>query len=548
MSLNKLISKYLDGELTSTEDDALRSLLSEKKSARDKFDAAVHLHIAFREDAESIKAPEELVRETEDIVLMEILSQPPVTMTRKRFGSRYFYSPFVLGMLVIFFMSSIFKIHDLNSNLNNNLNNNFGSDTYGTLADNIIIPDVPAGQSGEMLNVENNSDEKNNSVQSQSLQNETYLLSEAALKQASDKLKNYRLKKSSDKSFSEKSLSDNNSANENISAVLNYEANSGSAAGSSDISDAGQSGDLLAANPIMPEADILDGSSAFALNTIESNTIESNTIESNTIDNEGAPNLNPTQTSDNPGFESSRLISANITDSPVNTANKPTGKMSLGLANIKNTTISNNPAISNNIAMMNLNPFGNLYEINDVQITTFAGSDYYRNGVDAKGSSAISHVSQSIGYGVGNSSRIGVEFGYTQYSFDERMTISVPPGKAASHSSIEVVNPSDQEDGFIAIPIVFNRRQKLFWGAAFYERTIVDDYGGLSLITRGGIGGSSDGLLGYARIFGKFEIISGVFINIGTEYRMFMSGAPQFSRQSDWKETGSLIYGLQFKL
>ncbi len=519
MSLNKLISKYLDSELTSKEDAALRSLLSEDEVAKDKFDAAVHLHIAFREDAKSIKAPEGLVRETEDIVLMEILNQPTVVMTSKRLKRSYFYSPYVLGMLVIFFLSSVIEIHDLNYF--------YGMNNYSPAA-GLIIPEIPAARS------DNSFDEETNSVLSP--QSETALLADALSGQ------------STGNSSSGYLSSDNEeSASETIAPAMDIDESSEAANGSSGASVAGPAAEFFFTEPIMPVEDISSLHSDF---------------ESAVIDTDEAANNISTPTGSNPSIESSRFISDNLAGLSLNAAGKPTGKISSGPSNINNSAMNNsamnnsamnnsamNNSAMNNSAMMNLNQLAELYEINDVQIATFAGTDFYRNGVESKGDGAISHVSQSIAYGVGNISRIGVEFGYTQYTFDERMTVAVPAAKASAYSSIEVVvvDPTDGEGNFIAIPIVFQRQQQLFWGSAFYEHTIFDDYG-LSLIARGGLGGSSDGFLGYTRLFGKLEIISGVFFNLGTEFRMFMSKAPQLSQQTVWKETGSWIYGLQFKL
>ena len=74
MNIDNLISKYLDGELTENEDLQLRNLISSNDSARDIFNTYIDLHIAAKEDAKSITTPEDLKSETEDLVLMAIMS------------------------------------------------------------------------------------------------------------------------------------------------------------------------------------------------------------------------------------------------------------------------------------------------------------------------------------------------------------------------------------------------------------------------------------------------------------------------------------------
>ncbi len=72
-----LITKYLDGDLTSAEDRALRDLLSEHPDAKIAFDESVAIHHAIREDAETLVAPPELVDQTEEAVLMRIFGEAP---------------------------------------------------------------------------------------------------------------------------------------------------------------------------------------------------------------------------------------------------------------------------------------------------------------------------------------------------------------------------------------------------------------------------------------------------------------------------------------
>lgn len=74
MNIDNLISKYLDGELTENEDLQLRNIISSNDNARDIFNTYIDLHIAAKEDAKSITTPADLRSETEDLVMMAIMS------------------------------------------------------------------------------------------------------------------------------------------------------------------------------------------------------------------------------------------------------------------------------------------------------------------------------------------------------------------------------------------------------------------------------------------------------------------------------------------
>lgn len=84
MSLDKLISQYLDGELTHEEDVELRELLRDDISSKHEFDAAVFLSAALREDAESISTPEDVFRDTEDLIMMKFMEALPASKEKKR--------------------------------------------------------------------------------------------------------------------------------------------------------------------------------------------------------------------------------------------------------------------------------------------------------------------------------------------------------------------------------------------------------------------------------------------------------------------------------
>lgn len=95
MNTDDLISKYLDGELSDSEDALLRSEVSENPKIKEDFDDAIFMHYSLKEDAKSLKLPDDLRINTQDAVLMRIMNEQPILkklQTRKEIMSKISYA------------------------------------------------------------------------------------------------------------------------------------------------------------------------------------------------------------------------------------------------------------------------------------------------------------------------------------------------------------------------------------------------------------------------------------------------------------------------
>lgn len=122
MSLDLLISKYLDGDLSVEDDMLLRQIVKEDADAKVQFDSAILLNAAFKEDAESIKAPAEIVSQTEDLVLMKILNSVSVDNRAAAFAKpkrRFSWAPALSFIFAVFVIGGIFTISEI-SDINTN--------------------------------------------------------------------------------------------------------------------------------------------------------------------------------------------------------------------------------------------------------------------------------------------------------------------------------------------------------------------------------------------------------------------------------------------
>lgn len=95
MNTDDLISKYLDGELSDSEDALLRSEVSENPKIKEDFDDAIFMHYSIKEDAKSLKLPDDLRINTQDAVLMRIMNEQPILkklQTRREIMSKISYA------------------------------------------------------------------------------------------------------------------------------------------------------------------------------------------------------------------------------------------------------------------------------------------------------------------------------------------------------------------------------------------------------------------------------------------------------------------------
>ncbi|PKL86545.1 MAG: hypothetical protein CVV22_00155 [Ignavibacteriae bacterium HGW-Ignavibacteriae-1] len=115
MSLEILISKYIDSELSTTEDLQLRESLRDNIHSKSKFDSAIDTHHQLKQDAASIRVPEKLLRDTEDKILMNIMAAQPASAQITKMTSRWYQYSAAAVILVAFMISGVMQISEQNS-------------------------------------------------------------------------------------------------------------------------------------------------------------------------------------------------------------------------------------------------------------------------------------------------------------------------------------------------------------------------------------------------------------------------------------------------
>ncbi len=195
----------------------------------------------------------------------------------------------------------------------------------------------------------------------------------------------------------------------------------------------------------------------------------------------------------------------------------------------------------------------------EVQLATFLSNGILKVGDNV--SAAATSVSQSIGYLVSKSGRIGLEVGYTDYSVADGGTISVPivtgrNGKGGVQDAGDInfeKSPQQLQNGshynkYETQSISFIKNKIVCWGSAFYEQTLFENHS-LSVNARIGAGGSSEGPMAFSRAYALYAITPKFFITVGADSRIQYLQAPMNEALRQETSTGvSVIYGLQIKL
>jgi len=435
MSLDILISKYLDGELSNTEDNTLRDMISSDCVNKDTFDAHIELHHLLRNDAESIKVPQDLLSDTEDLIMMRIFAAganvTPITAKPKR---KLFAFRNIASAAAVLFL--IFNVS--------------------------IISDLPVG--GFNLLSTNQND----------IPVEFKQANNFSTNQANDKI--------------------NSTKNSEFAAIdnLRIDAKSNPASITEE------------ANIPLAIADLKEEILADELGPINH--------EDNTIN----PILS-TQSKVTNGFESA----------------------------VYNSSYNNNQIPVVNLQMGNDSPFDiKIGATSEVRLSSFIGNEKLVAPLDKFDGRINSSFSQSVSYALDSKSRFGFEVGMNEFDFRETVYLTLSNNELGSTGSkVEVLDP---RDNLIKVPTRIEKVNYMFWGSAFYEKEIVqiDDF---TLQARIGAGASNMGLLGYSRVYARYQVLNFASINIGFDSRFFKASfGINENTQQIWMNSYGLVYGVQF--
>ncbi|GEM_PF-2688940 len=502
MELNKLISKYLDGELSRSEDVELRKLLSKDLVAKETFDAYVMVHAAMKEDAKTIVPSAELVSETEDLVLSKIFTEQAVagTIVPKTKNRKVFT---YLSVAALFLLFSVVAINDFSYNLpKQDISQKLQQDRINILhLDNL----EQIGISDELI-----AEPETLSMDSPDVQSS---------------VANDNLLATADKS--------------NIRVANNVLYGSGASSG------------LV----MKQQIDVKQFHSESEANSTVPTDVDNIAID--------VPIVKPSDIYLS-GFEIEELPtdvvktnSANgidATDIYLLDSRAPVSTINMELINPNMRTIANPANIPDE--QWNNSFYG---KRSDIQLTTFLGTAVFQGGFDSETPEILANFSQSIAYKVNDAQQFGIDIGFSQYSFDRTKNVRLPgiiinddDGNNSSAyytptNSVEV-KKAGNPDNYIETSIKINTYEQMFWSAGFFDQRILNS-NRFTLNGRLGLGGTNNGPLAYLRFYAKYNLFSWLSINAGTDGRLFRWSEPAFgANSSDFKSSISFIYGFAIKI
>lgn len=495
MNLDKLISKYIDGELSHSEDKRLRELISKDVVAKQTFDAHVLIHAAFKEDASSLVPSDELVSKTEDKVLSKILSNQPFfdsTVSGKKSRRVFAYASFVVVALLTAVISiSDFSIKKSEEGLADALRN----DRIKILQDN-----------------------------------------ETTISQAETVPENLVMILPNENSAHRI----NNRLNKSIALPKNV-ITSGRGAASSRRG-LGTSYRLSEATSISPEENI-------------GKVLLDNQIETTDIVYNDRLTLSPNEHSSNEDLLKLNETSANENVSPIE-SKTPTNFLSVQnnfVNNEQRSQLNQNAVIPDMANVLgNTNNYYFYGKRSKIQLNTFLGSNVLQKGYGGNTPKIVSEFSQSIAYNVSQNQFIGMDFGLTNYSYNQTENVVLPgivnnSGGSKGNAGVEIRGTSSGS-GFITFPIKINIQQQMFWGAVFFDQGIFSS-DKFTLNGRLALGATNEGPLGYMRIYAKYRVFNWLSINAGADSRIFKWDEPVFgAAASSYKSSLSIIYGFEIKI
>ncbi len=490
MDYEDLISKYLDGELSPSEDEVLRSEIAQNPDLKMDFDDSIFVHYALKEDAESLKVPEDLKINTQDLVLMKIVGDRPniIKMDNRISAFRQFAASVAAVILLGF------------ANINDYSMFRHLSELY-TYQTNQINQQIESEQAIE-ANANAGKARKNNSRKNNIRENKT----------TNNYSNNFGL---SSRKIENKTQIEESNSNAEIEEVAT--------------------------------TSILMNSNSSNKIEIQQPTIAA-PIAMNVIDKLKSSEVSPVlakkavANTDAKSQEMSRLLAGNIQNN-VSGINAQSSHISFDNSNYAKNNIryidannwTNNNRFNNTL---NSDPLVNL------EINSYYSSNSISNTLKDPDTKLSMGFSYSIGYGIDQKHKFGVEVGSINQRYTVVEMLQVPVTVYTNDPSGSATAPGPT----VLMPYERNNSLNYIWGSAFYEYNLLN-YNDFVLDGRINIGANSLGLMNVSRLTASYHLLNTVKFSVGLDNRMFyindfsISGTPRKLINSF-----GLVYGIQLSI
>lgn len=150
------------------------------------------------------------------------------------------------------------------------------------------------------------------------------------------------------------------------------------------------------------------------------------------------------------------------------------------------------------------------------------------SGSSVQGTGNVRQLALSIGFRMGNDGQAGIEVGNTEYDVRRTTYGTMPVNGSRSSLAIQPTTTWSSSSKFAPQPsstlryrtdsAATNSTESLVWASAYYECTVLE-LKPASITARFAGGVSEDGLLGYGRLVGRYQLGSVVSLAVGAEFR-----------------------------
>ncbi len=486
MNFDELISKYLDGELTEHEDTTLRQTIKDDPFMKKEFDRAVVLNYAIKETAKNDKMPEDIARDTQDMVLMKIFNEQPIIREKLRRRTAYRRAISLVAATLILGFAAIDDLPLLK---------------IGSIASNKNISNITIDNNIDELEAQTGSAQKISKTQ----RNEV----------------NYT-KAQRNAVYVENSISNslNMTATREALNMLNPK-----------LSDKGLQvlSELVASdmntNPNITDISVVDG-----LIDAENNKVNDDFAkkENNIFDFNNS--LDKLADKDDLSYKMNNTIQ----NTNVNNKSSLSSDLDNNVDNIKGNIYINNALENQSLGL----------EIPvNLELTTNISSPMMCSISSDIKKSYLSSFSQSFGYRIADVHGIGVEFGYINLNFDETVYVKIPVSSKVLIYKDNNLDPNTE----VTVPQQSYKENKTLWGALYYKYDIIKS-NIFRLNSTIGIGGTGEGLLNFGRINCSVRVLDYIVLNLGLDGKLFYSSLPYSTESTKKLQSAlSLVYGVSFK-
>jgi hypothetical protein len=529
MNLDKLISKYIDGELSIKEDLILRELIANDKDAKAAFDSDINLHYLLQNDAKSIEVPSKF-NGFNDILFKDQIEEN--NLLDINFNLR---SLLIADKLSIDLPQKLeTQTEDLvldkiyNSNL---INSDFElSKKLKEDANSIVLPVKLESETEDLVLM--NIFQANPLVSKITINkiekfNFRYISIAASLllffsfSFISESLK-ISLSQIASKKIASKEVNFNgniiNSGNKNLTRKSNFVR-------------------TIENKPLLNDSE-------FEISQITANS-EAPLNEILAINNSSINNssLNELEQNNNLILNNNEIINE-LPKENINIKSHENINKSNIATNQNINSFVNNPILNSNNFNIPISPA----VIKDIEMTTTFGASQFNDQFENIKNLSSQKYAQSIAYFLDENQKFGIEIGFNEFNYLAHTIIKVPiTGLGNDKGGSKILQPVGGDDRFINVDVDANRNTSSFWGSMFYERNLFD-VKDINFTTRVGFGTSMNGVLAYNRFSARYKIFDLVYITAGIEGAISTLDLPEIKNPTDkMNKSLTLLYGFQIK-